>query len=361
VRSAWKLILLLLASVAILTGVVYFVGFEKTWRAVEQAGWLAFLGAGALSLVLLMLQAGAWDALNPPIQHHVPFITLLKGATVGLAVNIVTPSTYLGGEPAKVLYIGRKTGLPYREIAGTVVLAKYLEALSFILFFSFSTVVAALYYRDLLFAGPNLPVGIALLVIATLLLGACAVLWLSLSRRWRPLTRLVGWLVQLRVKAEFFRGLRERTSVMEGQVSRVFCAEGGAARRSFLLFVCTHVVIFLKPAVFFLLGSKESRVLLGLGQMSLIFVACQALLAFQITPSGVGPLDAGMIGTFAIIGLAEPQLCMAYLLCIRFWDAVVVGVGALLAARAGAGILTGGALPMSAAADDAEPQDETAA
>ncbi len=333
-----KLALLFVVTLAILTGVIYFVGFGKTWQAVEQAGPPAFIVSGLLSLVLLMLQAGAWAALNPPVDHRVPFPTLLKGATVGLAVNIVTPSSYLGGEPAKVLYVGRKTGLPYQELAGTVVLAKYLEALSFILFFSFCTVVAAVYYRGVLFRPPNLPAGITLLALATLLLGLFVVLWLALSRRWTPLTRLVGALGRMRFGSRFFGKLRQRTYEMEQQVSRVFCEERHAAFRCFALFVLTHIVIFVKPGVFFFVGTKESRILLGLGQLSLIFVACQALLAFQLTPSGAGTLDAGMLGTFALIGLAEPQ-CMAYLLCIRFWDIMVVSAGALLTARAGARFL----------------------
>jgi uncharacterized protein (TIRG00374 family) len=353
VGSALKGFLLVLASALILTAVVSFVGFEKTWVAVQQAGWLAFLSAGLLSAALLALQAGAWGVLNRAINHKVHFLTVLKAATVGLAVNICTPSTYLGGEPAKVLYVGRKTGLPYQELAGTVVLAKYLEALSFILFFAASTFIAAVGFRGVLFEGPNLPVGIALVVIAAALLILCAILWISLSNRWKPLSRLVGVLQHLHVAPQFLAKLRVRTVDMERQVAHVFCEEGRTSFRAFALFVLTHVVIFAKPAVFFLLGSQESRLLLGLGQLSLIFVACQALLAFQLTPSGAGTLDAGLIGIFALVGLGEPQ-CMAYLLCIRFWDAVVVGVGTVLGGHVGAGLVAGEPVPVPPPVQDPE-------
>lgn len=338
--QACKLSLLAIASIAIVTVVIYVVGFEKTWEAVQQSGPAAFVASGALTAVFLMLQAGALAALNPPIQHRVPFGILCKGATIGMAFNILTPSTYLGGEPAKVIYVGRKTGLPYQELAGTVVLAKYLEALSFILFFSFSTVVAAVCYRSVLFHWAHLALGITMVVLAALLLGFFAVLWMSLSRHRKPLTGLVGWLARLGVARRFFAKLRRRTSEMEGQVSRVFCEEGHAAIRAFGLLVLTHVALFVRPAVFFMLGTDASKIALGLGELSLIFVACQGLLALQITPSGAGTLDAGMIGTFALVGLAEPQ-CMAYLLCLRVWDAVVVGSGLVLGAKVGADILAG--------------------
>ena len=97
----------------------------------------------------------------------------------------------------------------------------------------------------------------------------------------------------------------------------------------------SHVAIFLKPAVFFALASWSG---LGLGELSLIFVTSQALMTVQITPSGVGTLDSGLLGTFALLGLGD-ALCMAFLLSLRFWDAVNVGVGALLGSRAGAGVL----------------------
>jgi len=341
-----KLSLLLLASAAILAAVVYIVGFEQTWQAVQQAGPLAFLVSGALSAILLALQAGAWSVLNPPIQHRVPFSVLVKAAAVGMALNIVTPSTYLGGEPGKVLYVGRKTGLPYRELAGTVVLAKYLEALSFVLFFSFCTLVAAVSYSSILFRPTNLTAGVSMVTLAVALLGFFVVLWLSLARHWKPLTGLVSMFVRLRVGARFFSKLRDRTREMEAQMSRVFCEEGQAAVRAFALFVLTHIVIFVRPAFFFLLGSRDSRVLFGLGDLCLIFVACQALLAFQLTPSGAGTLDAGMIGTFLLVGVAEPQ-CMAYLLCIRLWDAILIGGGAIFGAEVGAGFLTSKAAPPS--------------
>jgi uncharacterized membrane protein YbhN (UPF0104 family) len=180
--------------------------------------------------------------------------------------------------------------------------------------------------------------GVTLAAVAGSLLTLAGVMWLSLSRRWRPVTRLVRILVRLRIFAQFFLRLCRRARRMEDQVSRVFCEEGKAARVGFLLLMASHVVIFTRPAVFFLLGA---RIPLGPAKLCLIFVVSQALLAFQLTPSGVGTLDGGLIGAFALVGLprAEAQ-AMAYLLCLRFWDAIIIGTGAFIAARAGAGFLT---------------------
>ena len=333
-RRMLSLAILLPVTAVILAAMVYVVGVERTLAAVRAAGPLAFVGVGALTAAHVLLQAAAWMALNQPIKHRVRFRTVLAATTVGLAGNILTPSTFLGGEPLKVLYVGRRGHLPYHEVAGSVLLSKYLEAISFILFFGFCTAVAAVYYRDLLF-GPYLAGGITLVVLAGTLLVLCGVLWRALALRHRPLAALVGLLGRVRPLRRRMARLRERTRQMEEQVSRVFCEEGGASWSAFGALVLTHVAILLKPVAFFCIGTQLH---LGLGPLSLIFVVAQALLAFQFTPAGAGTLDGGLLGTFALVGLGQGQ-AMAYLLCLRLWDATVVGVGAFLAARVGARLL----------------------
>lgn len=339
VRRVMHISILLVLSVAVLAVPVFAIGFERTVEAVAAAGVAAFAAVGALTLAFLLIQSVAWTILNRPVQHRVPFRTLFEASVVGLAGNILTPSTFLGGEPLKIIYVGRNARLPYHEVAGTVLMSKYLEGISFILFFSFSAVVAAAGFRDLLF-GPYLAVGVTILVVAAALLVLCGVLWLSLSRRWRPLTRLVGALSRLPVLSRGLARMRERTRDMEDQVSRVFCEEGGATWRVFAIQAVGHVALFLKPALFFYLGASMR---LNLAQLCLLFAVGQALLAFQLTPSGAGVLDTGLIGAFAVMGLSQPHdlaNCMAFLLCLRFWDALLVGAGALLAARTGAGFFS---------------------
>ena len=336
IGRATRVALGLVGSVTILALVVYLIGFEATAEAVVQAGFPAFLATGGLLVALLALQAAAWAALNRGIGHRMPFVTLLEATTVGQAGNILTPSTYLGGEPAKVFYAGRRTGLSYQELAGTVLLAKYLEALSFVLFLGVGTITAAVGFRHVLFRAPNLALGIAAIVLVAAALGLCILLWLSLWRNWTPLTALVSLLARIRLGRRFFARLRRRAAKMERQASRVFREEANAVVPAFGLYVLTHVAIFLKPLAFFFLGW---RIGLGLAELGLLFLTCQVLLALQLTPSGVGTLDGGLLGMLALAGIAitRPQ-CAAFLLCIRFWDAAVIGVGALLAARVGAGL-----------------------
>jgi len=345
VRSLVKISLLVLASAAIVAAIVVAVGAQKTLTAVKEAGLWAVAAVGALTFLSLLMQTLSWRLLNRPIGHRVRFRTLFDAIVAGVAGNILTPSTYLGGEPLKVIYAGRVTGLPYHELAGTVVLSKYLELTSFVLFFGCCTAVAAVSFSDSLFRPPYIPAGVTMLVLAGALFGFGIVMLASLSRRRRPLTALVEVVSRARVSRRFFARLRGRARDMEDQASRVFCEEGWTALSAFGAFIVAHAAIFAKPAAFFYLGS---RLHLGPGALCLLFVASQGLLAVQLTPSGAGTLDGGLIGTFALMGLDSPgnlAQCMAFLLCLRLWDAIIVGAGAMLAARVGARIATDRLVP----------------
>jgi len=342
-------VVLAAASAVMLAAIVYAVGARRTLEAVGQAGFTAFGAVGLTLLASLLLRATAWAVLNRPIRHRAPFRTLLAAETVGQAGNILTPSTYLGGEPLKVVYVGRTTGHRYGEVAGTVLLSKYVEMTSFAFVFAAGTVIACVAFRDVLLSGAHFWAGVMLLTVAAAILGLFVALWLAMSREWCPLRRIVRGLARLGPFHRFFARLAWRTGKMEKQVSRVVAEEGGAVRVVFALFLGVHAMILVRPVVFFWAGWRFG---LGLGEMSLIFAASQALLCFQFTPSGVGTLDGGLLGVFALLGLGDAQ-CMAYLLCQRFWDTVVVAAGITLAGQAGTKIVAeklGGIAPAGGAA-----------
>jgi len=332
-----KLIVSVIASLVLLAVMVFFVGFERTLEAARQVGMPAVLSLGTLMGLFVVFQAAAWQALNRTVGHRVRFRTLLAASTVGVAGNMLTPSTYLGGEPGKLLYIGRRTGLPYEELAGTVLLLKYVEALSFLLFVAAGTVLALTGMEDVLL-GANLPLGVTMIVVAAVALGAVAALWVSLARQWRPLTVLAGWVARLGVFRHFFTRLRVRLRRVEDQASGVFRRERSMVIPAFVLFLLTLVTIYLKPLLFFWLGWG---VVLSPAELGLIFLTCQVLLAVQLTPAGVGTLDGGLFGMLALTGIAitNPQ-CAAYLLCLRLWDGIIVASGGVLAARVGLGLFS---------------------
>lgn len=338
-KHAWKWALMLAALAAALTVMVLWVGPKETLEALQQVGLSAFLSVGALLAVTFVLQAAAWTVLNRVMGLRLGVLTALEATVVALAGNIVTPTAHLGGEPLKVLFAGRRRGLPYEALAGTVLLGKYLETISFVLVISLGTAICAVGLKDVLFRPPHLAWGIVLVSLGGLSLLATVVLTIALLRRQTPLAGAAGLLSRLRIFPKFFDRLRHRAVKVELKVSQVFRREGKAIVPSFILYVLTHVAMFIKPLAFFYLGWK---IPLGLPELSLFFLSSQMLLALQLMPSGVGTLDGGLFAMIALAGMAitAPQMAV-FLLCIRFWDAAVVALGAVLAARVGTGLLSG--------------------
>jgi uncharacterized membrane protein YbhN (UPF0104 family) len=96
---------------------------------------------------------------------------------------------------------------------------------------------------------------------------------------------------------------------------------------------------------------------LHVGEIGLLAVAAQGLLAFQFTPGSVGTLDGGMLGVFSLLHL-QATTCMAFLLFMRFWDTLIVGFGMLFGARVGTGMLAGQTRGEDVGMADPEPDGE---
>ena len=338
-----KVFLVIAVTVAIFATVVYFVGFDETLAEIANAGVIPFLAVGGLYLIFIILQAESLAVLSRPLGHKIAFRNLLEATTAGLATNFVTPSTYLGGEPVKVLYIGNRTGLPYGEVTGTIVLGKYLEAFSFVFFLIINIVVATVMFRDILFSQAHIAIGISLLVIGLLgILLSSSILYFLLRHR-KPLTAIVCFLARPGWFRRFFARLRSRCEDMETQVSTIFIEEGRASVLAFLLYFTTHIALFMRPLLFFGLGWNIG---VSFELLCLIFIASQLLLAVQVTPSSVGVLDGGLIGVIMLVGGEEvgisKSMTVAYLLCLRVWDALIIAGGACIAGRAGLGLLSSG-------------------
>ena len=335
-KTRLKLLVTLTASAAVLLVVVLLVGVEETWRSLCEAGAPAFVLVGVIAALFIALPTFSWALLNRAVNHPVPYGVLFRTSLIGMAVNIITPSSYLGGEPVKVYLLGRRTGLPYKELGGTVLLTKYLEALSFIPFFAAAAVIALYAHRDDLSSGNGGAIWSTLMVLTAVLVLLSLVLIASLLLRWHPFTLLFQGIRRALGGSRFLKKATRVSRDIEEQVCRVVRTNRSLSFRALALTMLAQVMVFLRPVAFFRLGME---IPLGLGDLCLIYLAGQALMALQVTPSGVGIMDGGMLGIFSLTGGIEPSQGMAYLLCLRFWDVLTVSVGVLLCAEMGLDIV----------------------
>lgn len=107
---------------------------KGVWSLLSNFRWrfalvLLFYG------VIFGLDTLGWKfALRPNVQSRIPWIRLFRARLAGEAVNYVTPSASLGGEPVKAWILSRRHGVPMQEGMASVVIAKTTFTLSMLLF-----------------------------------------------------------------------------------------------------------------------------------------------------------------------------------------------------------------------------------
>ena len=123
-----------LAGLGLLGLLVWNVGIGELVGHLRQIGWLAPLLLVPY-LVVALCDAKGWDCAIPPVGRvrKVPLWRLSLARLAGEAVNNLTPTANLGGEPIKV-YLLRAHGLTTNAGLASVVVAKTALTVSQIVF-----------------------------------------------------------------------------------------------------------------------------------------------------------------------------------------------------------------------------------
>jgi uncharacterized protein (TIRG00374 family) len=100
----------MLAGLGAVAYLLYHVGPRPVWHSIRALGWglpLVLFFPFSLAVVLDTL---GWRVLLH--DHHVPFAVLLRARLAGEAVNLITPTASVGGEPVKAYLIRPYVPLP---------------------------------------------------------------------------------------------------------------------------------------------------------------------------------------------------------------------------------------------------------
>ena len=118
-----RTVLTVTVGVVLLVWLMAYAGFDELHDQFDKIGWLA-------PLVLLpylgvaIIDAIAWGYVLPPAARpHVPFWTLVFARMAGEAVNSLTPTATIGGEPVKAQLL-RAHGVSMSDGLASIVVAK---------------------------------------------------------------------------------------------------------------------------------------------------------------------------------------------------------------------------------------------
>lgn len=297
-RASWALAS---AGLALLGYLLYRAGPHRLATHLGALGWYApliFLPYGLSTA----LDAAGWRATfarRPPALWLL-YLTRL----IGEAVNNVTPTAYLGGEPVKA-YVLQRFGVPLADGTTSVILAKTALTVAQI---AFVILGAGLYFVAHGTAWSSLPT-----LVAMTAAGAGVTTLLVLWQRRGLVEGVAGVVRRLFPRARAVARLERHAADVDARLREFYGARQGAALTSVLLHLAGWVVG--TAEVFAIMALIDHPV--GWSEAIIIEALAQPVrLLGVVVPASIGVQEAGGMLIFRVLGFA-PELGLALMLLKR--------------------------------------------
>jgi putative membrane protein len=300
-------------GVAVFAWLIYRSGPSEIGRQLAAVGvWLpVILIPYAISYSFDTL---GWRATLGKYKKNLRFVDLFLIRLAGEAVNQLTPSAYLGGEPLKAFLL-RKANVPLSQGLASVIIAKTAITLAQAIF-----VLGSLIFAYARLAGEQGLLATLLIVLGLLFLVILLAGWVQRRGLFGFLIRLLS---RLRIPNGFLKS-RERELNAIDQTIRLFYRED---KRHLFLSVLYYLIGWVAGAfeVYLLLFFLDLPV--GAGDA----IAIEALVsvirsAFFFLPGGVGAQEGGNLFLFYLFGLPG-EAAMTYSIVRRLRELLLIGIG----------------------------------
>ncbi len=306
---------------------VYAVGLDAILQASRRLGRLTPLILLPYLAVYIVDSLGWWWVLSRCLaraegeRRSMPRPAALFAVRAGgEAVNAITPTASLGGEPVKA-WLLRKDGIPLGPGFASVLISKTALTLTQGVFVLLGLLVALHRWRPALWlpffalVGLLLAGGLAALVIGAQRRGLFSLL-LDLSRRWSGREALLAaWEADIRSVDEALREFYDR----DGRAFLVCCG---------LHFLGWILGCFEVYGMLWLLGQPVTFPI----ALSIEALSGVAKLASAVIPGSLGVQEGGQITLFVAFGLGAP-LAMTFSLVRRGRELVWIGFGMTMLVR----------------------------
>ncbi len=299
-------------------------------RTVGVRGAAAFVAVAGITLAA---PAAGWWMLLRAEGARVRYLECLKACVTGFVLNFATPSMYLGGEPVRILYLSARAGLGRRLVTATLVVNKFHELAGLVAGIAACGAVMLVRFR---FPSPGARAGFAALL--ALLAALTVLIFLALAGRFGPAVRTLGWLARRGIfpaRLERWKASAEET---ERLVREMLTRKWRTTLAAQAVTTLSTAAIFLRPAILFAF-LPDAPVRPGVADLAMLFATSQLIMALPSLPGGLGIFEGGMLVFFAAIDPARAgglrTIGMTYGVLTRLGDALWIGIGLWLMARAG--------------------------
>lgn len=306
-----------LVGLAIIVGLVVWVGFDRILRALEQAGWPGFLALVAASVMTLFATGGAWRSLAQPGERNTRYLNFVWGRAIRDGAADVLPFSQLAGVfvgARAVILLGMSESFAY----ASNVVDLTAEMMSQLVFTGIGLVillmrVSGLKLEDPVVAGPLVIIGLGI---------AAATGFIIFQIRGGPLVeKLIG---------RFLPDAQARADALSHEIQRIYASRWRLALSSTL-----HLLGWLMSA--FQIWAVLQFVGLSVPNASLEYIDCVAIEAIVyaakgaafMMPNGAGVQELGYAVIGGLFGLPwETGVALSFL---KRGRDVVLGGPAILA------------------------------
>ena len=321
-----KTILLLVVSVLILLGMLYFVGIDQVIAALKMANLYLIALAIGVQVCTYFLYTLRWQILNKIAGMDVSFKKLLPMLLVGLAVNNITPSGRGGGEPVRAYLLYRdKKEYTFDETFAAVVADRALDTFPFVLLAAITISSMALFFDFELWL---LAVMVLSVVVILAILFAIIYMCINLSFG----NRVEGWI--LAIVRKFYKKNSESVenaihdAIVGFQHTMIVLMSNkkGLAYTLTISFVIWAFEILRVYLVFSAFGANVNLIVIG----EVFIVSCLVGM-IPLLPGGLGTVDGLMILLYSAAGIPASVSAAATVIerLISFWMATMLGMAIL--------------------------------
>lgn len=295
------------------------VGWPVIWEQLLSVGWwwpVLLLPYGLVNWV----EAISWDFLLLSPAHRPSLTRLFRLRLGGEALNTLTPTAGLGGEPFKASRLAA-AGVPWQEATASVVIHKGIAILSLVLYILLGLALVPL----LLTLSSSL---VWLLLGGAILLGLGALIFVILQGR-DPCVQGIRLLERFGLCPQFLKDKEPELESLDAQMAAFYREHPGRGFASLALFFLSWMIHAIEVyLIFWLLGHPISWSLaVCLDALAMLFTA----LGFFI-PVALGVQDGGNILLALGFNLGA-TLGAAFSIIRRLREAFWMGLGLIFAAQ----------------------------
>lgn len=317
----------------------FLAGIAIITHQIRLLGLVGFLSMTGVVLATLLCWSIGWWIILRAYGVRVGWWAVWRARICGFAITYLTPSMYLGGEPASIYLIAREQegASPATRIIATILVTKLLEGLCLLAF-----IYLGVYYALATKLLPLDDTG-ALVIGMVLFAGFLALLLINLAGHRLWATRLVRWLKERLPWKRALEIVESKVREVEEDVFIAFREHGRATLVAFMFTLGATFFVFLRPQVFFLFALRAFFPISHLAMIYTLFIFLGAF--FWITPGGTGVFEIGSWGIFSLFPLislvthtpiAVPQeSAVAFALTLKTIEFPLVGLGLFYLIRIG--------------------------